>query len=170
MTDKRLKLFRAVKIVGVSGVGKTTLIRMFLRNFENTQHICFSEFLEKFKNFASQELLSSLSELSGLVLMDEHLEIGGDDLFNEYRDENVVGLFVLEAAPLQILARREKDITRSRGTNIRQIEVEQRYSTSRSFILASQLEIPVLVAKDKTPEGNMLHLVEFVKSIDSSLL
>ena len=163
---KKNSNFFSVKIVGVSGIGKTSLIKKVLANMDNVSHICFSEYLNKFGYLAQEKMSLTLDNANGIVLMDEHLEIGDDDLFELYKKENTIGIFIIEADPQDILKRRIKDKTRIRCQDDKKIEKEQNFSRIRATKIALHLSIPLVIARGGSLNENLSMLISFLKFLE----
>ena len=165
---KKNSNFFSVKIVGVSGIGKTSLIKKALVNLDNASHICFSEYLNKFGYLAQEKMSIALDNASGLVLMDEHLEIGDDDLFELYKKENTAGIFIIEADPQDVLKRRSKDKTRIRCQDGKKIEKEQNFSRIRATKIAMHLSIPILIVRGGSLNENLSMLISFLRFLEQN--
>lgn len=139
-----------IKIVGISGVGKTTLVKLFLHKRPDIARMSFGEFLYEYKDEESArgEWEKFLSRQEKLVLIEEHLEIGEDDLADVYTKENTKAIFLIEPSLETVVRRRERDI-RQRSNDQQQIVTDMQKSRRRAVILARKLNIPLVIAKKR---------------------
>jgi len=154
--------FSTIKVVGISGVGKTTVINGVIKQLPEIRHICFSEYLKKYGHLAETHMMAFLRKCDGLVLMDEHMEIGEDDLSGTYKEENTIGIFVIEATSQDILKRRKSDQTRVRCDDIEKIVIEQNNARKRAVTLSVSNVIPILFTKSGSVDENIELLNLFI--------
>lgn len=153
---------RSIKIAGISGIGKTTLIRAFSAKHPETQALSYGEFVAAHDVGAVQAWRDRCEKLDGLVLMDEHLEFGDGDFDDSYRRENTVGI-VLLAAPLEVLLeRRRRDAARNRADDAAAAVRDHVLSEDRAFRLARRLSIPLLSLEHLNLDVSLDSLERFV--------
>lgn len=135
---------KSIKIVGLSGVGKSTLIHAAQQARADITHIGFSDMRTRFGAVADKAWDACFRAASGVVLVDDHLEYGQGGLADKYRRENTSGILMLDC-PLEILlSRRSADQTRRRDTTIALAEHERWLLHHRAEELANELRIPLL--------------------------
>lgn len=160
-----------LKIVGIPGVGKTMLIMKLLKRWPYLSYLSYGEYLKLYgpKNVDAACRIF-LSEQQGLVLMDEHLEIGDRDLIDSYREENTCGIFLLEVSPQHLVKRRICDTTRQRDTNEQKIITDHHKSKERAFYLAHALNIPIHSVMDASLDESIRILEEFISRVWGNLI
>lgn len=141
---------QTIKIVGVSGVGKTTLIEKIISAIPaGIGHMSFGQYLASYGDEADKKWAQDLTSFNGkTVLIDEHLEIGENDLFDAYKRENTVAICFLEDTVGEIIKRRQQDQNRQRSSDEATIANEQLKSKKRAVDLARRLMIPFILIKD----------------------
>lgn len=136
-------MFRTIKIVGVSGCGKTTLIQEFTKKNSQCSYMSFGEFMSLYGALANEEWNRQLKQRFGTVFIDDHLEWGDRDFVSLYRSENTLAILLITADINEIVSRRRNDRNRSRELMSSTIEREQRVSAERACSIAYSLGIPI---------------------------
>lgn len=159
-------LIQTIKIVGISGAGKTTLIKSIREENPTLLHVSFGELYREFgESEADVRYKDLLRQTRGLILIDEHLEFSDYDRTDNYRAENTVAIFFLEVSPDEILRRRIEDHTRNRLPNKNVIVTEQVLAKDRALSLAKALNIPIAVMLDATIEESVYYLGKFIDKL-----
>lgn len=154
---------KSIKVVGLSGAGKTTLIASILKYESTISCLSYGEYLKKYGyEGVSAACEKFLSEQEGLVLMDEHLEIGDEDLARSYLEENTCGIFFLEVSYQNLIQRRINDKSRERDISIEKITSDHIKAKRRALHLADLLNIPIRIVVDTTIEENIKALESFI--------
>ena len=159
-----IEMFKTLKVVGISGTGKSTLINAIRKKLFDLSHVSYSKYLEKYGCEANNQLKKSLLLHEGLVLMDEHLEFDEEDIRMVYREENTCGIFFLEVSPWKLINMRKRDYTRIRDINREKIVFEQKKVKEKALFLSISLDIPMLIVKDGDIDKNVFLLKQFVNS------
>lgn len=156
-----------IKIIGISGVGKTTLAKLFLHKRPDIARMSFGEFLYEYENdeSAREEWGKFLSRQENLVLIEEHLEIGEDNLADIYMRENTKAIFLIEPSLKTVIRRRERDI-RQRPNDQQQIVADMQKSRRRAVILARKLNVPLIIAKDEEIEKSIERLSQIIDQVE----
>lgn len=180
---------KTIKIIGVAGVGKSTLIAGLQGANQNFKNINYGDFLEKvcqrprhqwhlchrkdcraanklFKNF-----LKKHEREDCLILIDEHLEIKNwANLALAYKDEKTSGIIFLKLEPQEIALRRQKDQTRyRRQQSLRKIQTEQKLIEQTAVKIAKKLAIPILTLENPYLEHNIRSALIFIHKIMGGL-
>lgn len=155
---------QTLRIVGISGVGKTTLIKHVIKRNPTLIHASYGEYFKKYKEGANYKLREFIFSSEGLILLDEHLEIGNDDLTDSYREEKTVGIFFLEVSTDMLISRRLADFKRRRSIDKNRIIYEQAKAKKRALFLARTLHIPLEIILDLSIEKSIFRLESFIKS------
>jgi len=178
---------KTVKIVGISGVGKTRIINTLVSANSHITSISYSDFLIECSGLRIDQLgqltvahyeaasvalrnrLASIKErgMHDLVLMDDHLElVTAKDLVNLYRDELTVAMILLEAPAIDIVARRLSDRQRVRPQDsIEQIDLTQQEIHSRAVELSRALDIPPLIVQNRNPRHTAGRIESFLRCL-----
>lgn len=135
---------KSIKIVGLSGVGKTTLIRAVQQQRSGITHVGYSDLLARYGVDANVAWEVRFLTATGIVLVDDHLEYGIVGLAEKYQREHTAGILVLDCSFEQLLARRLGDRSRLRSSCTKLAAREQRLSANRAEQLADALAIPML--------------------------
>lgn len=155
---------KTLRIIGVSGVGKTTLIESLIKKYPELVHASYGDFFRKYgSGLANIKLREFMFSKEGLVLLDEHLEFGDEDLSKAYFEEKTVGLFLMEVTPDELLMRRKSDLKRERSLNKDEIILEQIKSRDRSVCLAKKLNLPLELVLNGKLEENLFLLELFIR-------
>jgi len=136
-------MFQTIKVVGVSGCGKTTLIREFIKKYPQYSHMSFGEFIGLYGTRADKEWDRQLKQYLGIVLIDDHLEWGDRNFVSLYRSEHTLAILLITADINEIISRRRNDRNKVRDLMPHTIENEQRLSIERSYSIAYSLNIPI---------------------------
>ena len=158
----------SIKITGVSGVGKTTLAKLFVHKRPDIVRMSFGEFLYEYNNDearAKEEWESFIAKQNNLVLIEEHLEIGKNDLIDTYVRENTKAIFLIEPSVETVLQRRKRDM-RQRDSNADEILEDIQKSRRRAVALAKTLHIPLVLAEDENIEQSIIHLSELIARVE----
>ncbi len=157
---------QTVKIVGVSGVGKTTLIKKVVSMMPEIGHMSFGQYLEQYGDEANKKWSEDLASSNGkLVLIDEHLEIGENDLSDTYKEENTAVICFLEESVEEIIKRRRQDKNRQRCLDESVVENEQLKSKRRAVDLARRLSVPFILIKDSPAERSSEILTNVISKV-----
>lgn len=176
---------RTVKVVGVSGVGKSTLVTELKRIDCNLKSVNYGDFLQKTSGFSRNQLylcrtehyklanrgfkklLNKYKKKDCLVLVDEHLEIDNwQNLTEVYRRENTVGIVFLDVPPDEVLNRRRKDGERHRHQQaLEEIQADQRIIKYKMEFLAKELDIPLLTIKTTSLKQSAKCVIYFIQKI-----
>ena len=160
-----------LKIVGISGVGKTTLISEVIKHWPCISCLSYGAYLKLYgPDDVDSFYRKFLSVQQGLVLMDEHLEIGDTDLIDSYREENTCGIFFLEVSPQNLIMRRIQDKNRERDIDAQKIITDQLKSRERALRLADTLKIPIHTVMDATLEESIGALEKFISRVWGNLV
>lgn len=154
----------SIKIVGISGSGKTTLINS-IKNIP-FHHMCYSYYLKQYNDKADEEWDENLAKTKDLILIDEHLEIGERDLFEQYKKENTTGIIFIEVTYEELRKRINGDINRKRPEiTSKNIETQQSKARNKAFSLAKKLKIPFVVIRDKNLDDSIKLASKFIMGI-----
>ena len=153
---------QTLRIVGISGVGKTTLIENIMKKNPTLIHASYGEYFKKYGERANSKLREFLFRSSGLILLDEHLEIGDDDLSDAYKEEKTIGMFFLEVSPDMLICRRHSDHKRNRPLDRNEIINEQLKAKKRAKLLAKNLKIPMCAVLNGSVKRNTYLLKLFI--------
>lgn len=137
-------MMRSIKIAGISGVGKTTLIWAYAERHPATRTLSYGQFVAEHGETAASKWLECCDRLDGLVFMDEHLEFGHGDFGESYRRENTIGIVLLHAPMELLLGRRRRDESRTRDGSADKAATEYALSECRARKLSADLSIPLL--------------------------
>lgn len=135
---------QSIKIAGISGVGKSTLMHAVAAKARDVRTHCYSDYLRKFGREADMVAARDLASFGGTSLMDEHLEIGTCDLTDTYVRENTRGIVLLDVDVPTLLQRRQHDLERTRDGDLEIAQRQQRFSIERAYRLASRCQVPLL--------------------------
>jgi adenylate kinase len=101
-------------------------------------------------NNVDEKWNEDLTKNRGLILIDEHLEIGEKDLLNQYLKEDTAGIIFIEVTHEELRKRIKGDITKKRSEiTDEDIDGQQSIARNRSFFLAKRLNIPFVVIRNK---------------------
>jgi adenylate kinase len=149
---------RSIKIVGISGAGKTTLIKRFLEKNTGYDSMSFGDFLARHRNQADAEWEKCLLQSTSVILIDDHLEWGERDFISLYKAEGTMAILLIWVTPQRLMERRQRDATRIRSTEVDLIEREQLITQNRARLIASTLNISLRETIDATIEENIAAL------------
>lgn len=136
---------KTIKIIGVSGSGKSSLMSALKESDSRFVGVNFSEYIKRFGKNAEKELSLFLASLTDeIVFMDEHMEIGEDDLRPLYKQENTIGLIYLDLSVNEILNRRYKDKSRARHCDRGEIFRDVFSTENRLSLVLKSLNLPTL--------------------------
>lgn len=164
------KLFWTVKVAGVSGVGKTTILKKIEScSTLKCRIITYSVLLQKFGNeeLADYELANVLNRSTGLVIMDDHLEFDNPKKTQNYVKENTKGLVLLDSPARMLIDRIEKDPTRQRTSDEKKICADLELSRKKALEISRELSIPLLVVPnlDGQIDLSINLVIAFLKNI-----
>lgn len=137
-----------VKIAGVSGTGKTTVMEGLKLNLTQHQTVIYSRLLKQYggdQALADIKLSEILSKGSDLVLMDDHLEFDNPNKTQNYLRENTRGLVLLDVPLRDLLKRIELDPNRSRDIDPQIISQNLNVSREKAVKLSQETKTPLLV-------------------------
>lgn len=161
MTKKR------VLIVGVPGVGKSTLCKIILEHLSGVLHLTASDYV-KVKGEVDndqQSLVHSINSVAdkfegALILIDGHLTF--DNFLIPLETLKLLELdsiIVLKEEPSTILNRRNLDLKRVRkGEPVEKIRIAQKKELSYSKLVSERLGVPVYTLQSPTVEEVLLLL------------
>ncbi|MGC9049215.1 MAG: AAA family ATPase [Patescibacteria group bacterium] len=178
-------MLKTIKIVGVPGVGKSTLIAKLLKINPKFKSANYADFLQRASDLTRDQLylsapanyrladklfkkfLKRYKRRNILILIDEHLEIGDwQKLTRAYREENTIGIIFLIADPREILNRRGKDKTRYRPIqSLQEIKQSQQKIKHTVEQLAQKLKIPLFVLENKNLKETVRFALCFIRQI-----
>jgi len=144
-----MAVFWTVKIAGVSGTGKTTVMEGLRSNSTCSDVVVYSQLLKQFggdQALADIQLAKILSQAEGLVLMDDHLEFDNPNKTMNYERENTRGIVLLDV-PLRDLLKRISLDTKRSGREIDQQVISQHLVSSRvkALKLSQETKTPLLL-------------------------
>lgn len=127
----------------------------------------FGEFLYEYTNedTAREEWKKFLSKQKGLVLIEEHLEIGNENMADIYLRENTKAIFLIEPSIETIIKRRERDI-RQRFNDREKIIEDMKKSRRRAYVLARTLNIPLIMTKDEDIEQSIRRFSQMIIRVE----
>ncbi|MBI2099228.1 hypothetical protein HYT45_02300 [Candidatus Uhrbacteria bacterium] len=159
---------QTIKIVGISGIGKTTLIEKVISLMPEIRHMSFGQYLDQYGDEANIKWSEDLTPLNDkLVLIDEHLEIGTNDLFDIYKEEDTVAICFLEESAEEIIKRRRQDKNRQRCLDESVVMDEQLKSKRRAIDLARRLSAPFILIKDSSLEKSVEVLINIINNVQN---
>jgi len=150
-----IKLFKTIKVVGVSGVGKTTLIKEFLSSNPEFKTLSYGWFLEQYGDHADNKWQEAIQQTNGTIIIDEHLEWGDRDFILLYKEERTVVIVLLIVTPDNLILRRVSDVSRKRPIDVEGVIKEQEITIERALYIAKELKIPLYVLYDATIEESL---------------
>src|SRR3990172_9475826 len=130
---------RSIKVIGVSGSGKTTVIKEILRRHPEAVHLGYSEYRARYGAGAEAAWEAALAAGHPLYLFDEHLEFGNGDVAADFHRERTVGMVFLELSAEELLRRRLGDVIRQRDTDLVRAMSEQATAWQRAEDIARTL-------------------------------
>ena len=155
---------RSVKIVGLSGTGKTTLIHEVLERLPQAVPLGYSQLCAKHgPNMVDDAWRRELDKNHPLYLIDEHLEFGDGLLEERYREENTAGIVHLVVSPPLLIERRLLDKCRQRDAGLERIRQENALSEERARHLSAALGLPLLFLYDERLETSVETLIQFIQ-------
>lgn len=137
-----------IKIAGVSGTGKTTVMEGLKNSPEvSCEVIIYSQLLNECgdQDLADLRLASKLANFTGLVLMDDHLEFDNPNKTRNYLRENTRGLVLLDVPLRDLVVRIDNDKIRPRDTDPARLSHHLQVSRSKAVQLAHETKAPLLV-------------------------
>lgn len=154
---------KSVKIIGISGSGKSSLIQQALSNHPKAVQLGYSLLANRHgRDSVDDAWRDSLSERRELYLMDEHLEFGDGMLERRYAEENTTSLLFLNVSPHELLRRRRSDSERKRGHDLESIAHETALSRDRAERLSRRLRLPLLVLHDASVRDGIAALESLI--------
>lgn len=139
--------FWTVKIAGVSGTGKTTVMEGLKSSDVDCEIIIYSQLLNECgdQELADLMLADKLASFNGLVLMDDHLEFDNPNKTRNYLRENTRGLVLLDVSLRDLVTRINGDKSRNRSSEPRRLAHNLKVSRSKAVQLAHETKTPLLV-------------------------
>lgn len=140
--------FWTIKIAGVSGTGKTTVMSGLSQYIsEAFSTIIYSELLVSCGNQEAADmcLAETLEASTGLVLMDDHLEFDNPNKTQNYLRENTRGIVLLDVPLRDLIERIRSDESRKRNVEPRRVARSLRVSREKAIRLSRDTKIPLLV-------------------------
>ena len=136
-----------VKIAGVSGTGKTTVMEALQQRLPQHQTVIYSQLLKKhnWDQALADIKLSEIIHSGGLVLMDDHLEFDNPNKTQNYLRENTRGLVLLDVPLRDLLMRITLDPCKSRDVDIHEISQNLIISREKAVRLSQETKTPLLV-------------------------
>jgi adenylate kinase len=137
-----------VKIAGISGTGKTTVMEGLRSKLAQHQTVIYSALLKQHggdQALADIKLSEILSSAGGLVLMDDHLEFDNPNKTQKYLAENTRGLVLLDVPLRDLLKRIVLDPSRSRDADPQIISQYLNISREKAVKLSQETKVPLLV-------------------------
>lgn len=159
----KTKKFWTIKIAGVSGVGKTTVLKNIGDNKElRCKIITYSALLKKYRdeelaNYALEEILHSSK---GLVVMDEHLEFDNPHKTKNYLRENTRGLILLDVPAKILIERIKSDPYKKRACDEEKICADLVLSRKKALEISREINMPLLIVPNLN--GNLQLTVKLV--------
>jgi len=141
---------KTLKVVGISGVGKTTLMALFVNKNPCCSALSYGEYLARYEGEADKYWAIDLASARGLVVIGDHLEWGDKDFVAIYRAEETRGILLLTVTPHELVERRKRDTARNRSLDALGIIAEQALSEDRARHIARELSIPIRSLHDAT--------------------
>lgn len=143
-----MSAFWTIKIAGVSGTGKTTVME-YLRTSPDIECeiIIYSQLLGECadKELADLRLAERLSKSLGLVLMDDHLEFDNPNKTRNYLRENTRGIVLLDVPLRDLVQRISADRRKTREVNVSSISQNLQISRSKAVELSQETKTPLLI-------------------------
>lgn len=146
MTDSAL--FWTIKIAGVSGTGKTTVMQGLEKSLKIPHEIIiYSSLVQEYGDHdtADLKLADRISSAHGLVLMDDHLEFDNPNKSRNYIREKTRGLVLLDVPLRDLMRRITNDKSRDRGLDVREISRNLQVSRRKAIHLSHETKTPLLV-------------------------
>ncbi len=137
-----------VKVAGVSGTGKTTVMDGLKHRLGNHQTVIYSRLLKQYggdQDLADIHLANILREAGSLVLMDDHLEFDNPNKTQNYLRENTRGIVLLDVPLRDLLKRIELDQNRQREIDQQLISQNLNVSREKAVRLSQETKTPLLV-------------------------
>ncbi|MBI2049068.1 MAG: hypothetical protein HYT29_01350 [Parcubacteria group bacterium] len=156
---------KTLKVVGISGVGKTTLLALFIRKNPDCSALSYGEYLARYGDEADKHWNADLVLTQGLAVIGDHLEWGDTDFVATYKAEKTCGILLLTVTPHKLLERRKRDATRKRSLDMNAIIVEQSLTKRRARYVADELSIPLRSLHDTTMRESYRALRALVQEV-----
>jgi adenylate kinase len=154
---------KSIKIVGISGSGKSSLIKQALSNRPKAIQLGYSLMANLHGRSAVDDAWRiSLNERHELYLIDEHLEFGDGMLERRYAEENTTGLLFLDVSPHELVRRRSRDVERKRECDLESIVFETALSRDRAERLSRSLRLPLLILHDASVRDGLAALESLI--------
>lgn len=137
-----------IKIAGVSGTGKTTVMEGLQQRLTPHQTVIYSHLLKQCggdQELADIKLSQVLTEATGLVLMDDHLEFDNPNKTQNYLRENTRGLVLLDVPLRDLLRRIRLDPSKSRDGDPQVVSQNLNISREKAVKLSQETKAPLLV-------------------------
>ncbi len=140
--------FWTIKIAGVSGTGKTTVMNGLKSRLGQHQTVIYSQLLKQFnadQSLADIKLATILHQANSLVLMDDHLEFDNPNKTRDYLRENTRGIVLLDVPLRDLIERISLDTNRGREMNQQIISQNLSISREKAIRLSHEVKTPLLV-------------------------
>jgi len=158
---------KKVLIVGVPGVGKSTLCKTILEHLSGVLHLTASDYVKEKGEVDNdqQSLVRSIKSVADkfkgkLILIDGHLTFGNFLIpLETLKLLELDSIIVLKEEPNTILNRRKLDLKRARKDEpVEKIRTAQEKELSYSKLVSERLGVPVYTLKSPTVEKVLLLL------------
>lgn len=162
--------FWTIKIAGVSGSGKTTVLARIERDFEPAiACITYSTLLKAHGSMekADQYIDKKIKNSNGLIVIDEHLEFDNAFRTLKYSEHNTRGIILLDPPIADLCRRISNDSNKSRECDIRSLESDRAKSKLIANQLSTDLAIPLLIIENLEGELNqtITEVFKFLKKL-----
>ncbi len=164
---------RRICLIGIKGIGKTTLIKSVLDKFSNIDYLIGSQILRElvgptfdrfdyfpedkkkfFREKAIEYMLNRQQEIQKDVLVDGHTTLYNpikkkpENVFTQLDCSFFTDLILLEVNALNVLERRKNDLNKKRITDLSIIKEELAFERTNSKRIAKEYGMQIFYLKE----------------------